>query len=155
MPLGLKIFVSVVMLVAVVLAAVFTIVFRVMRRSVERLRSELDAEGVVLDSGVRRATIRYRDFHSPGYYDSLGVKLATLELVLTHRSMVVLGAQRWPRVPLEALHRYVVEKSDNALLIKTDQPVGATGHTEIRIRVDDPDAWARALQEAGAAAPSP
>lgn len=149
MLLGLEIFGAVVLLVGTILLVVFSIVGRGLRARAERDRAELEREGIVLDGGMRNAVVRYEGYSEPGLYATLSVHTAAKRLVLTRETLAILGS-RPKRIPRAELHRYSVTTKDGKLVVCSDNPVGASGHVEMRIAVDDPAAWTRALLEAGA-----
>jgi hypothetical protein len=151
MNLALLIVAGVVLLAAIVLAVVFGIRGAI-RKRFARLRAELEAEGIVLDSGRCDTTLRFREFRRPGFYRGVGMRSGPGQTVLTKLHLVFVGDPQLPPVPYAELGRFTAEASDGALLLRSDRPMNATGHIEIRIAVDDVDAWVRALHSAGASA---
>jgi hypothetical protein len=135
-------------------AIVFVLVFGAVRRNVARARAALEAQGIERDSGLCRATFRYRRYRAPGRYYGAGIRITRAQLVLTREVLAVLG-QRIPPIPRGELARYAVGVQESGRLqLVTDQPIGASGHLDMTFVVEDPAAWVRALRDAGARASS-
>jgi hypothetical protein len=143
-----------VLLVAVFTAVLFAAVNSGLRRSIARRRAALEGEGVVRDSGVCRVSARYRRFRGRGLYMGAGIRIGSGQLILTRAHLHVLGVRGAEPVPLAELHRYRASVADGRLVITTDEPVGATGRLELRIKLDDAPSWVDALDDAGSRAAS-
>jgi hypothetical protein len=124
------------------------------RRSIARRRAALEGEGVVRDSGACRVSARYRRYRASGYYAGAAIRVNPGQLVLTRVHLHILGVRGAKPVPLAVLHRYRASVADGRLVIITDQPVGATGRLELRLKLDDAASWVDALDDAGSHAAS-
>jgi hypothetical protein len=155
MMLGLTIVGGVFALLAFVFSVVFGLIAHMQRRRLVEYRAGLEREGIVRESGMRRAWVRYRHYSRPGYRASASIQSDSRALVLTRKSFAILG-WRMERCPLAEMDRYqvFVDGDGKRLRLVTDRPVDATGHQDIRIRLDDAQDWERALREAGARAAS-
>jgi hypothetical protein len=149
MELGIGIAVGVLVLVGTILAIVFTIVRAAQAKRIAVFLAELAPEGIVRDSGMRSATIRYRNYRRPGYAASANIHNAGRQLIMTSKSFAILSFRN-ERCALTDVGRYEVAAEGNVLRLTTDNPVDATGHMDIRVRLDDATEWARALRDAGA-----
>jgi hypothetical protein len=151
--LGLVIAISVVVGVSLILGIVFGIIGSAMRKRREAALHVLRQEGIERDSGVVRATVRYRDFAMAGMYSGARVAIVRRQLVLTRANFVILGGiPSLPSIPRNELRRYEVKSDEGSLIISTDNPVQASGHMQLKLKVPDVDAWVKALREAGAMA---
>ncbi|HEU5056034.1 MAG TPA: hypothetical protein VFU21_05895 [Kofleriaceae bacterium] len=120
-----------------------------LRKRIARRRAAIEGEGVECDSGPCLATARYRKYRARGMYSGGGIRRNPAQLVLTRTHLHLLGVRGAEPVPVAELHRYRATVDDGRLVITTDEPVGATGRLEVRVRVLDPDAWLTALGAAG------
>ncbi len=139
---------------AVLTAVLFAAVSWGIKKSIGRRRAALEGEGVERDSGMCRVRARYRRFRGRGLYMGAGIRVGSGQLVLTRAHLHVLGVRGAEPVPLAELHRYRASVADGRLVITTDEPVGATGRLELRIRLDDAASWVDALDDAGSRATS-
>jgi hypothetical protein len=136
----------------VLVAIVLTIVFSLLARALRRARAELEAEGVELDSGMRWITTRYRNFRAPGIRARAQITGGRGILVLTRKRLYVLKRpQRYGILERDALGRFTVGvDSKGRLQLHSEEPPGAIGTVDYRVRVDDVDGWIGALVAAGA-----
>jgi hypothetical protein len=156
MPLWLIIVLASLVVDAIVLGLVFRLRNARLRRMAEH--REQIAGRVVLDTGMAKATLRWRGFAAPGRRTGVGVSLGRGQLVLTDRALVRIGLTyalvgsrtAVAEIPLAELHRIAASDDNGALLLQTDEPIGATGHSSVRIVVENVAEWLRALREAGA-----
>lgn len=158
MPRGLLIAGGVALAVILYLVVLFAFITWLLRRAIARRRAALEREGVVRDSGPCLATARYRKYRGRGLYTGAAIRRNPFQLVLTRAHLHLLGVRGAEPIPLAELRRYRVAVDDGRLAIVTDEPVGATGHLDVRAGVPDPDAWLDALRAAGcppAAPPTP
>jgi hypothetical protein len=144
--LGLVVAGGVVAFTLVLFAALSPLV----RRKRAALRHALVSEGIVRESGLCTGGLRYRDYRAPGFRAGSARSLVRRELILTRASLGILGGVALQTIPSAELHRYAVSNEKGVLLLVTDNPVGATGHMELRLRVPDPDGWVQTLRELGA-----
>jgi hypothetical protein len=135
--------------VLALLGIVFGSLFFVVRSSMARHRREVEAEGVLLDSGPGWITTRLHDYRAPGRYAGSRVAKNPGQLVLTRQSLFVLGLGK-QRIERAELGRFTVAVDQGALRLRTENPPGATGTVEMRVAVLDAEAWVKALREAGA-----
>lgn len=146
---AIQIIIGALLLIAIILGAVFGVLRYVFLKRWAREREELAGEGVVLDSGLRNTTIRFKGYREPGFYSALGIRAGKISLLLTRETLAIFGF-RSKRIPRGELHRYSVACADGRLILSSDNPVGATGHIEFRVSLDNPQEWADALRAAGA-----
>ncbi len=150
-PLGLLLGVGIPVFVIVLVGSIFFFVFRSIVRSTARARGELEAEGIVLDTGPRWITIRFANFRAPGLAVGVGVRKTRGALVLTQRRLVVLPSRRqFYRVERQDLARYTVSTDDGALVIHSDDPPNASGSITYRLNLGNASEWMKALAAAGA-----
>jgi hypothetical protein len=149
--LGLEIAIPIVLGVALILGLVFGIVGSLMRKRLAAQVIVLRQEGIERDSGIVRGSVRMRDFVMPGLRAASRWATVSKQLVLTRRSFVILGGiPSLAPIPRTELQRYGVKSDGGSLVISTDNPVHASGHMELKLRVQDADAWVKALRDAGA-----
>lgn len=132
-------------------ATVLTIVFSLVRRAVDRAAAALANEGVVLDSGPLTLTTRYRSFRSAAIYSSSSIQRVPGRIVLTNQRLHLLRRpQRYGVFERSELPKLSVDVFEGMLRIHSDDPPNASGHVDFRAPVTDPQAWLKALVEAGA-----
>jgi hypothetical protein len=139
--------VSIPILVVGILLAVVTFARRVQARR----RAALEAEGIVLDTGPQRITVRLENFHGGGVSHHKSTESMRAALVLTGKRFVLTPSGRaYYDVPREMLGRYTVGAADGELQIHSDNPAHATGSIDYRVKLSDASAWVDALVAAGA-----
>lgn len=134
------------------IALMTSVTQRIARDRIERGRAEAAPEGVVLDSGLVKATIRYRNYSAPGIVIGVGIRAQWMVLMLTGSRLVILPSSRhYCDVPRAELSRYTVGVAANGRLqLHTETPFNATGSVDYQIGVPDVQLWIQRLKEAGA-----
>jgi len=132
---------------------VLFLVLRAVSLAQSQERAKLNGEGIVLDSGKQWITVRFRNYRAPGFYRGVGIIKSRAFVVLTRERLVfTLGYRRdYFRFPRSELGRFSVSVADNgALCIHSDDPPGAKGSIDFRVKVSDSTTWVKTLCEAGA-----
>jgi len=144
------------MMVATILGSIaltfstLAIVFHLIRTSIAREAASLT--GVERDSGPIKVMARYRRFRAPGMSYGGAIKGAPGQLVLTATHLYVLQRpQRYGRFARADLPRFTAGVIDgDRLQLRSEDPPGASGTVDYRMRVADPAGWVTALVAAGA-----
>ena len=132
-------------------ASILVIVFGAVRKAVDRAAEALAPEGIELDSGPLKLTVRMRDFRTPTFYSGGGISVVPARVVLTKQRLHLLARpQRYGIIDRSGLGAFTVGVVDGRLHLQATDPPGATGSIDYRIPVRDPDAWVTALRAAGA-----
>jgi hypothetical protein len=149
--------VAIIVVGALVLAGgVLVIVFSAVARSRARLVAELQAEGIVLDSGPAHVKVTFHGFRGPRVYVGAGVRGGPGRVVLTQQRLRIValpnakyGVGSFPRGAMSAL---TVGVDGGNLHLRADNAPGTTGTVEFFVTVAEPAGWVNALTQAGARA---
>ena len=130
-------------------------IFAMVRRVGAKQRASLESEGIVMDAGSVHVAIHFAGYSAPGIHVGVGVHKGPLVVVLTERRLAFLPSRRaYMRIDRADLARFTASVEDGVLRLHSDSPPNASGMIDFRVSVSDPDAWMRALVEAGAKAKS-
>jgi hypothetical protein len=118
------------------------------------LLAELQAEGIVRDSGPIHVKVTFSSFRGPRVYEGAGVRSGPGRLVLTQRNL------RIPSLPQvkygvgtiarESLGMLQVGVDGGTLHLRGDNLPGTSGTVEFFLGVADAPDWMAALVQAGA-----
>lgn len=136
-------------------AGIFFLALKSVRLAVSNERKALEGEGIVLETGLRWITIRYRHFRAPGFYRGIGISRMYTAIFLTRQHLVLtLGSFRnFVRIKRSDLNRFTVGlANDGALVLDGIDLPGSTGVIQYRVQLSDARVWEKALREAGAIA---
>jgi hypothetical protein len=124
------------------------------RRATARTMVELQAEGILLDSGRVPMTLRFQGFRGPRVAIGVGVRSGPGRLVLTQKrlSFVPMMQNRYgfAVVMRDELGRFRVDSAEGRLHLHTTNPPNGSGTVDIMVSVASPDEWITALASAGA-----
>jgi hypothetical protein len=135
----------------VLVGAVLTLVFSLIRRAIAQAAAALADEGVELDSGPLAVSTRYRNFRTQGFSASAAVNLGPGRLVLTKKRLhIIKRPQRYGIIERAWLPQFSVDVDGGRLRIRSEDPPEASGSVEYHAPVSDPEAWVKALRDAGA-----
>ena len=131
-----------------------TLIVSSVRRVTRRQMAELEAEGIVLDSGRVAMTFHFRGFRGPMVAIGVGVRAGPGRIVLTRERLVFVphGQNRFGFAVMGRadLARFTVDTREGRLHMHSDSPPNASGSVDILVSVASPGEWAAALARAGA-----
>jgi type II secretory pathway pseudopilin PulG len=119
------------------------------RQAMAAALHRLEAEGIRLDAGPVRTTVRFRDFRAPGRYYGVAIVKTRRHVVLTDQQLAILGGRPMFHTPVGELRRWQVGLDGARLRLVSDDPPGATGHVDLRVSVPDAPRWLTTLRDAG------
>ncbi|HEY2367571.1 MAG TPA: hypothetical protein VGH87_14345 [Polyangiaceae bacterium] len=150
-PLGVLLGVGIPVFVLLVGGTIAYLVISAVQKATARTRAELEREGVIMDTGRTWVTIRLNGFRGYGVAVGVGVYKERGAFVLSKQRLVLVPSRRrFPQLSHADLAQFDVSADGGQLVLHTDHPPNATGTMDVRVTVSDPNAWVKALTEAGA-----